>query len=403
MSKVTILQGDALTVLRTLPAESVHCIVTSPPYFGLRDYGVSGQIGLEASIEEYIAALVGVFREARRVLRADGTCWINLGDSYAGSWGAQGRQGKTGELAGRTACAARQIAVAAKKEHGTGSLRNEPGLKPKDLCMIPARVALALQADGWWIRSDIVWAKPNPMPESVTDRPTKAHEYVFLLAKSERYYYDNEAIKEPASDPRGCLRFKPDRAVAMGRKARGNERAENYNTIPRSIDRNRRSVWTIATRPYSEAHFATFPPELPEVCIKAGTSEKGCCPQCGASWKRQTKSRRLVDGKEERHDAWARPDEPRRLGAEGVGHWRTTTETITTGWGPGCSCNAGPPIPCTVLDPFFGAGTTGMVAARLLRDAIGIELNPRYCKMAARRIRRDGGMFVSVSEEGERA
>jgi DNA modification methylase len=395
MSKVTILQGDALTVLRTLPAESVHCIVTSPPYFGLRDYGVSGQIGLEASIEEYIAALVEVFREVRRVLRDDGTCWINLGDSYAGSGMTGGTNSKeTGKRIGRMFQGNRRDTL--------------PGLKPKDLCMIPARVALALQADGWWLRSDIVWHKPNPMPESVTDRPTKAHEYVYLLTKSERYYYDAEAVKKEATTHLHDKRYGPqapgrDRKQEPWNQAGPYKPHKGFKTLDTTQGRNRRSVWTIATKPYSEAHFATFPPELPEICIKAGTSEKGCCPQCGASWKRQTKSRRLVDGKEERHDAWARPDEPRRLGAEGVGHWRTTTETITTGWGPGCSCNAGPPIPCTVLDPFFGAGTTGMVAARLLRDAIGIELNPRYCKMAARRIRRDGGMFVSVSEEGERA
>ena len=215
MRQFRILQGDALAVLRTLPAESVHCCVTSPPYFGLRDYGVPGQIGLELSYPDYVARLLEVFREVRRVLRSDGTLWLNIGDSYA--TGA----GKVGECPGGGKQGERWKGYRgghdASPKHADGAIGPmtqanrlpQPGLKPKDLMMIPARVALALQADGWYLRSDIIWAKPNPMPESVTDRPTKAHEYLFLLSKSERYFYDYEAIKEPAicGDPRSRRRL----------------------------------------------------------------------------------------------------------------------------------------------------------------------------------------------------
>lgn len=250
---VAIHTGDCREVLRSLPSESVQCCVTSPPYWGLRDYGVDGQIGLEQTPEAYVAEMVAVFAEVRRVLRADGTVWVNLGDSYAGARG--GAQGESGQLADREA-SRRGIRY-------RGDDRLPAGCKPKDLVGIPWRVAFALQADGWWLRSDIVWSKPNPMPESVTDRPTKAHEYVFLLAKSERYYYDAAAVREE-----GAGRLDLGRMTSPARLHQGGDWTA---TEKNGADgRNARTVWTIATQPYTEAHFATFPEQLAQRCIMAG-------------------------------------------------------------------------------------------------------------------------------------
>ena len=256
-------QGDCLTILRERFApESVQCCVTSPPYWGLRDYGVEGQLGLEATPELYVAKMVEVFREVKRVLKADGTLWLNLGDSYAGSGRGNNPNGKQGTNKG----------TSFDPEY-SGVVPS--GLKHKDLVGIPWRVAFALQADGWYLRQDIIWAKPNPMPESVTDRCTKSHEYLFLLSKSERYYYDHEAIKEPATP--GCH---TTTQKSFGGQAAGAVVKPSGNQIPGSTfswgeTRNKRTVWTIATQPYSEAHFATFPPKLIEPCILAG------CPSGG--------------------------------------------------------------------------------------------------------------------------
>lgn len=298
---LTILTGDCRDVLPTLPSESVQCCVTSPPYFGLRDYGVEGQIGLESSVEEYVSELVSVFGEVRRALRPDGVLWLNLGDSYAGSWGAQGHR-ETPATISRN-----QIRNHPKRASHTGAIR-AAGLKPKDLIGIPWRVAFALQADGWWLRSDVIWSKPNPMPESVADRPTKAHEYLFLLTKGERYFYDADAIAEPSvsEHPSGNGFARPQQ---LSRGGRGSD--EQWTP---TATRNARSVWTIPTKPYSEAHFATFPPELARRCILAGS----------------------------------RPGD-------------------------------------TVLDPFNGAGTTGLVAHEHQRKYIGIEINPEYVKISKRR------------------
>lgn len=335
--------GDVRDKLTELPSESVHMVCTSPPYFGLRDYGVAGQIGLESTPAEFVEVMVGVFREVRRVLRADGTLWLNLGDSYAGSWGAQSR----GEVPGEASkLSGGQVNAAPKGTH-TGSIKNTPGLKPKDLMGIPWRVAFALQADGWWLRQDIIWSKPNPMPESITDRCTKAHEYLFLLSKSERYYYDAAAVREESdwtpdntkmpdgwdTGPGGHGSFHRD-GREKGRRVRGvpprhaayeSSDQSALDDVGRGAGRNRRSVWTIATQPFAEAHFATFPPALVEPCILAG------CPKGG-----------------------------------------------------------------TVLDPFGGAGTTGLVADRLGCNAILIELNPEYASMAEKRIRKDAPMFADV-------
>jgi DNA modification methylase len=263
--------GDCRELLPKMAAEGlrVQTCVTSPPYFGLRDYGHAGQIGLEQTPSAYVAELVSVFRLVRDVLADDGTLWLNLGDSYAGSWGAQGRQGKTGQMASRSVISARQIEAHPKKQSNTGSLANLEGLKAKDLMGIPWRVAFALQADGWYLRSDIIWHKPNPMPESVTDRPTKSHEYVFLLSKAERYFYDAAAIKERDSGESSGNGFAGRQGTAEYHAASGGEGTDER--WQPGEGRNRRSVWTITTKPFSGAHFATFPRELVQPCILAGS------------------------------------------------------------------------------------------------------------------------------------
>jgi len=254
---IKIYKGDCRTVMANLPEQSVNCCVTSPPYFGLRDYGNDAQIGLEQTPEDYVAALVDVFRGVRRVLRDDGTVWLNLGDSYVGT-GHKGDytdpmyKGRNGQ----------KIAVNNKVK----------GLKSKDLIGIPWRVAFALQEDGWYLRQDIIWSKPNPMPESVKDRCTKAHEYIFLLSKSPRYYFDNEAIKEQ-SKTEPVLRDK------MGEGYQANypngDRFSMGERVWGSELKNKRSVWTVSPKPFSEAHFAVYPPELIEPCILAGCPEGG--------------------------------------------------------------------------------------------------------------------------------
>lgn len=335
-----IINIDCLQGLKELPDCSVNCCVTSPPYYGLRDYGVDGQIGLEETPELYVQKMTEVFREVRRVLKDDGTMWLNLGDSYAGSGkgmnsdGTHSKGGKQDTNKGTTIGNLRGAIVT-----------NE--LKPKDLIGIPWLVAFALRADGWYLRQDIIWHKPNPMPESVTDRCTKAHEYIFLLSKSARYYYDAEAIRQPVADATiqrmsqqveyqvGSDRVPGKtngnmKAVLKGRGSGNKERKPGTargcpegtgsnvcGSVPWKWEetRNKRSVWTVTTKPFSEAHFATFPEDLIVPCIKAG------CPEGGV-----------------------------------------------------------------VLDPFMGAGTTAVVAIKLMRRFIGFELNPDYCEMAERRI-----------------
>lgn len=305
---IRFIQGDTRDMLPTLASGSVDCIVTSPPYFGLRDYGMGGQIGLEPTPADFVAEMVAVFRECRRVLRDDGTLWLNLGDSYAndGKWGGSSGGKHVSALHGNS---------------GIGRGKVTTGLKPKDLIGIPWRVAFALQADGWYLRQDIIWSKPNPMPESVTDRCTKAHEYLFLLSKSSRYYFDASAIAERSvtNDPRRPY-------TSQGAKELDGRDEWQSGELRAGDDftkRNRRSVWTVPTQPLKEAHFATFPPALIEPCILAG------CPKGG-----------------------------------------------------------------TVLDPFGGAGTTGLVADRLQRNAVLIELNPEYLEIARRRINGDAPLFA---------
>ena len=260
--------GDCRGSMRKLIADGVHVqtCVTSPPYFGLRDYGHPGQLGLEQTPQEYVANMVEVFSLVRDLLSDDGTLWLNLGDSYAGSWGSQGRDYSGVSV---SALSQRQVMASQRKASGTGSVIAS-GLKPKDLIGIPWRVALALQADGWYLRQDIIWHKPNPMPESVTDRCTKSHEYIFLLSKSERYYYDHEAVKEPVALA-SLTRLNQDLDQQTGSNRVPGKTNGNMKAVGDTEHRNKRSVWEVATQPYSGAHFATFPPALIEPCILAGS------------------------------------------------------------------------------------------------------------------------------------
>jgi DNA modification methylase len=378
-SSLEILCGDSLTELRKLPTESVHCCVTSPPYWGLRDYSANGQLGLEKTPEQYVAKMVEIFREVRRVLRKDGTLWLNLGDSYAGGGGGP-KPSNIGGDCNKTAFS----------PSGCGG----DGLKPKDLVGIPWRVAFALQADGWYLRSDIIWSKPNPMPESVTDRPTKAHEYLFLLTKSPRYFYDAEAIKEaPSQQSVEWNKYQHPRADDSPHSLQGSSQ-NNGRIQTKESGRNKRSVWTVATAPYPEAHFATYPPDLIKPCILAGTSAKGCCAKCGAPWERIIEIDRIGN-------SLSNPEKLNCLASEGLIRGGLENRrlgpviqdsTKTLGWQPTCEC-AIPGFhgamydtaPCTVLDPFAGSGTTGAVALELGRKAILIELNPKYVELINQR------------------
>ncbi len=354
-----ILNGDVLDGLRLLPGRCVQCVVTSPPYWGLRDYGIEGQIGLEPTPEAYVERLVEVFREVRRVLRDDGTLWLNLGDSYSGSGGAGGDYGPGGLREGQPKYPGRRLAA----------------LKPKNLVGIPWRVAFALQADGWTLRSDIIWHKPNPMPESVRDRPTKSHEYVFLLTKQPRYFYDADAVREEQKWAGGAGNRNYRAGSENGREAEG------QGNKPNPAGRNRRTVWEIATQPTPEAHFATFPEALVEPCIKAGTSERGCCPKCGAPWRRVVERLPVTGRNENKTPAAAHAAV--RCSRAGESH----VETV--GWEPSCDCETqdGEPVPCVVLDPFGGSGTVAKVARGLGRSSILIEINPEYVQIAKRRLR----------------
>lgn len=337
---VRILQGDCRDLLPTLDAGSMQTVVTSPPYYALRDYGVEGQIGLEGSVDEYVDTLVGVFREVKRVLKDDGTLWLNMGDTYAG--GGNGGGGSFAQDGGiRTAL------PGTNKNHATrhGKRGAQNGVKTKDLMGLPWMVAFALRADGWYLRSDIIWSKPNPMPESVTDRPTKAHEYIFLLTKQPKYFYDADAIRTPSLDmgrnrvPDGwdtrrgnhsvidySRRERTDKPRGAARPHTGFRHWDEMSRREQQANgANARTVWEIATHPYPGAHFATFPPELAKRCILAGS----------------------------------RPGD-------------------------------------TVMDPFGGRLTTGLVADRLQRHAVLIEINPAYTDMGRRDIVADAPLFAEV-------
>jgi DNA modification methylase len=372
----TVYHGDALDTLRQLPAASVHCCVTSPPYYGLRDYGCAGQMGLEKSPAEYVAGMVAVFEEVRRVLRGDGTLWLNIGDSYAGGGGYS-----PGAPSNRNGGS-----LSAKQDDGTGAKTSgirpsAAGVKGKDLIGVPWQLAFALRDAGWYLRQDIIWNKPAPMPESVTDRCTKAHEYLFLLSRSPRYYYDAEAIKEEAT-----CRPRPEssRWKAEGSKRSGEMSIKTglgFNQPENGA--NRRSVWTVASTPYAEAHFATFPPKLIEPCILAGTSAEGCCGACGAPLVRQTKRGFVGDGNPFGHQK--KQGNRTALSGEQMRKRNADRSCEVLGWQPSCKCNAAT-VPCTVIDPFLGSGTTVATAIRWGRRGVGVELNPEYIRLAEKRI-----------------
>lgn len=477
---VRILGGHVLDRLAELPDESVHCCVCSPPYYGLRDYGIEpqvwgdgwcGSLGLEPTLDLYLDHMVEICREIRRVLRKDGTFWMNLGDSYAGSWGSQSRRETPATISRHS------INNHPKKASHTGSIRSA-GLKPKDLMLVPVRLAIRLQDDGgWWVRSDIAWCKRAPMPESCTDRPTAAWEHVFLLTKSgaptfwthrdhagsrakpapdyrwidkdaqkaiaralalglpvpdlqveydeepaewrnnrERwsrinlwaahdYFYDAEAVKEDSeTDPKERY---GDRSRVTGRGAPGSfveARGHDQNSsggfpVENPSKRNMRNSWLLGPEPFPSAHFAVFPTEIPRRAILAGTSEKGVCPKCAAPWARIVKKSGGFIGKD---GGWGVSPEWVKDGVRpsraDSGDGSYAVETI--GWQSTCSCDAGDPmISATVLDPFGGAGTTGLVADQLRRDAILIELNPEYAAMAERRIHADNSLFSEIAAE----
>jgi len=404
---VRVLVGDCVEQMRTLPDGCVQTCVTSPPYYGLRNYGCAGQIGLEETPDSYVAKLVAVFREVRRVLRGDGTLWLNIGDSYAA----------------------------------------------KNLIGIPWRVAFALQADGWFLRQDCIWHKPSPMPSSVRDRFTTAHEYMFLLSPSPRYFFDAEAVKEVAvTAGKTNLGFSAERAASMGRAASGNELTGGRDVV-RGETRNKRDVWSvesesnrerereciavlesdlpaaekwavirsliedgcarpdvwrIATKPFKGAHFAVMPPELVRPCVRAGSSEEGCCPTCGKPWERVVERGASIRASDENRFATnkKREDGHQRNDGGTIGNMngaiyarhKAANPDKFLGWRPACTCG-GSPVPCTVLDPFGGSGTTGLVALEEGRRAILCELNPEYAEMARKRLaeRCDKGLFADVA------
>jgi DNA modification methylase len=432
---IRLLVGHVLDRLAEQPDESVHCVVSSPPYYGLRDYGNEpqtwggdpgcghewgderqkivaisdkrapehnterdslmdgtlasqgtfclrcnawrGSLGLEPTPALYVDHMVAVFREVRRVLRADGTLWLNIGDSYATSNPAgrrdsgKGTNGKFGdhEIAGSFAASTRQ----------------NTGLKPKDLLGMPWMLAFVLRADGWYLRSEITWGKRAPMPESVTDRPTSATEKVFLLTKSARYFYDAEAVKEEAEP-----------SLYTTGEANGKDyhdgRTKSFHAYKPS-KRNMRNWWLLGPEPFPEAHFATFPTEIPRRAILAGTSERGVCLKCGAPWERVIKkTAATVYSRASEYGHGAGRNDGGRSQLIGA-------EAKTIGWRPSCSCVAGEPVTATVLDPFGGAGTTGLVADQLQRNAILIDINPTYAAMAERRIRDDAPLFAQIAAE----
>jgi site-specific DNA-methyltransferase (adenine-specific) len=308
MWKCRFHRGDALKVLmRKISSESIDCCITSPPYWGLRDYGVGGQIGLENSISEWRDRLIAIFAEVKRVLKPEGTFWLNIGDSYSGK-----------------------------------SLIGQPWL-----------LAFALRDAGWYLRSEIIWHKRNPMPESIRDRPTKSHEQLFLLSKNAKYFYDQEAIREPHTyDGRKKTTVKGKEGSIQHRDG---ERWPNSG-------KNKRDVWVIPTQPFPEAHFATFPEKLVEPCIMAGTSQEGYC-RCGKPWVRVVEIPRNVKD--------------------------ISPLTYTIGWEPSCKCDTPDKLPGIILDPFMGSGTVAVVSRRLRRDFVGIELNSEYVEIAKRRLDKD--------------
>lgn len=353
-----LINANALSI--PLAAKSVHTVVTSPPYYGLRDYGVDGQIGLEVAPDAYIANLVAVFRECKRILRDDGTLWVNIGDSYSGSGNGSGDYREDGASLSKS-----------NNKYGSHKPGTPNGLKPKDLIGIPWMLAFALRADGWYLRQDIIWAKPNPMPESVKDRCTKSHEYIFLLSKSAKYYYDATAINEPVENM-----GKP-RAFSKPGNGDRNDVGRIYEP---QATRNKRDVWTVTTKPYKGAHYATFNPELIKPCILAGAPET-CCAKCGAPYERIVEKTGTNASNEKGIAEMIAKGVPRTTANLYVTKERGNS--ITTGYRPTCSCNAGTSSGI-VFDPFVGSGTTVATAIQLGRKGIGIDLSFKYLQENAK-------------------
>ena len=363
---------DVLEGLRQTASCSIQCVVTSPPFWGLRDYGVAGQIGLEPTVDLYVAKMVEVFREVRRVLRDDGVLWFNLGDSYA-----SGPKNRTLEqAAANSTLDGTRSRIIKQQSKITGDL------KEKDLCGVPWRVALVLQADGWWLRQDVIWEKPSPMPTSVSDRCTTSHEYIFLLTKSKNYYFDQIAIAEPCVSGNNGSSFTKGKTAEQKNNLGQGERA-NPTT------RNKRSIWRMGHGGgFKKAHFATFPKELPLTCIKASTSEHGCCAECFAPYERIVESIRVptrpgTNSKVNNHNqASDDPDSPyHNQNGSVVGNRdpeRHVTEKRTIGWKKTCHCQTDEITQSKVLDPFAGSGTTLQAAMELGQKFVGIELNPDY-------------------------
>jgi DNA modification methylase len=404
--RVTIHVGEALDRLRCLPSNSVHSICTSPPYWALRDYGHPDQLGLERTPREYIAKLVAILEEARRVLRHDGTLWLNLGDSYAsGNAGGDVHTGFNKRWHG-TPSDGKQAEHGDSRATARRAARGVPeGFKEKDLVMIPHRTAIALQEAGWWVRCDNVWHKQASMPESVDDRPSRSHEYVFLMSKSARYYYDADAVRETSStaDLRPRDRSESKINNTPGMHAHKGLTSNNYAT------RNLRSVWTINPQPFHGAHFAVMAPGVAEKCILAGTSAKGACGECGAPYRRliekgeaQLEQQRACGGDENGEYHGEAVKDYEGTGAQNASAVKARIlagmrERRTVGWEPTCEHKDAPIVPCVVLDPFGGAGTTALVADRLGRDAILIELHPDNAELARKRIAEEAPMFTTVS------
>ena len=397
--KVTLYHGHVLDVLREMPAESVNCVCTSPPYWSLRRYDCPdqswgdwvGQHGLEETPELYVEHTLMWLREVRRVLRKDGTCWVNLGDSMAGGNSRYGTEETASEKQ--------------RSNSGTMTFMGQrpsaiaPGLKAKDCVLMPFRVALAAQAEGWWVRSVIIWAKPNPMPESVRDRPTDAHEYIFLLTKSKTYWYDADAVREraiggndhdltgqgyaaPGQTPQAGNRAASHKGSYFDRGKTAEHQLGRASSEPRHDSpngRNCRSVWTFSTEPFPDAHFAVFPRELPTRCIKAGCPE-WVCPKCGKARVRVTeRAKPVASGYAPGRDA---RDGKERFCSDTGGY---SAEFATLGW-TDCDCGAGF-VGGVVLDPFAGSGTTCEVAYHLGRTAIGIDASAKYLDMAIERVK----------------
>lgn len=425
-----IYNEDCLKGLKRLPDNSIDCCVTSPPYFGLRDYGTAEQIGMEETPEMFVAKLVEVFNEVKRVLKPTGTLWLNLGDSYWGGKGQSSQAYSTSMVGKRETLNGMQHQITGKGETRPTDKKHEI-IKPKDLVGIPWMVAFALRSAGWYLRQDIIWHKPNPMPESVTDRCTKSHEYIFLLTKSKEYYYDGTAIKTPLKDSsierlgqdienqEGSDRVPGKTNGKMKAVKFGGNKAEGYGTRIHSGKEwnpsmggggngfkghsgnydadgnligggvaNKKSVWTVTTKPFRDAHFATFPEDLIVDCIKAGTSEHGCCSACGKPYER------MVEKEYVKHENWFGEKQSVRNSRGTAGNsYMELVGVNTKGFAPTCDCNADV-VPAVVLDPFMGAFTTALVARKLQRNYVGFELNKDYISIGEKRLRDELGMFL---------